>query len=175
MPASGNFPIKNALQSTLGGGAGDAFIAKFAFGQGQVTTSADTTTLSSSASSSTIGQMVTFTATVAPAAGTTGTPTGTVTFEEGTTVLGTATLGTSGTATFSIATLAVGSHTITAAYGGDANFAASSGTTLEAVSQAGSTTTLAASPNNVTAGQAVTFTATVTPAAPDRPPHRRAP
>ena len=126
----GNFPIQNALQSTQGGGAGDAFIAKFAFGQGQVTTSADTTTLGSSQSSSTIGQMVTFTATVTPGSGTTGTPTGTVTFGEGTTVLGTATLGTNGTATFSIATLAVGSHTITAAYGGDANFASSSGTTV---------------------------------------------
>ena len=161
----GNFPIQNALQSTQGGGAGDAFIAKFAFGQGQVTTSADTTTLRSSPSSSTIGQMVTFTATVAPGSGTTGTPTGTVTFEEGATVLGTATLGTSGTATFSIATLGVGSHTITAVYGGDANFATSSGITPEAVSQAGSTTTLAASPNAVTVGQAVTLTATVTTAA----------
>ncbi len=161
----GNFPIENALQSTQGGGAGDAFIAKFAFGQGQVTTSADTTTLRSSQSSSTLGEMVTFTATVAPASGTTGTPTGTVTFEEGTTVLGTATLGTSGTATFSAATLAVGSNTITAAYSGDANFVTSSGTTVEAVSQAGSTTALAASPNTVTAGQAVTFTATVTPEA----------
>ncbi len=159
----GSFPIENALQPTLGGGESDAFIAKFAFGQGQVTTSADTTTLRSSRSSSTLGQMVTFTATVAPGSGTTGTPTGTVTFEEGTTVLGTATLGTSGTATFSIATLAVGSHTITAAYGGDANFATSSGTTVEAVSQAGSTTTLAASPNTATAGQTVTLTATVTP------------
>ena len=152
----GNFPIQNALQSTQGGGAGDAFIAKFAFGQGQVTTSADTTTLRSSASSSTIGQMVTFTATVAPGPGTTGTPSGTVTFEEGTTVLGTATLGTNGTAIFSLASLAVGSHTITADYGGDANFAASSGTTPEVVSQAGSTTTLAASPSTATAGQTVT-------------------
>ncbi len=159
----GNFPIQNALQSTQGGGAGDAFIAKFAFGQGQVTTSADTTTLRSSQSSSTLGQMVTFTASVAPAAGTTATPTGTVSFEEGTTVLGTATLGTSGTATFSVASLAAGSHTITAAYGGDANFATSSGTTVEAVSQAGSTTALAASPSTSTAGQTVTFTATVTP------------
>ncbi len=103
----GNFPIKNALQSTLGGSS-NAFIAKFAPGQVQVTPSADTTTLRSSPSSSTIGQMVTFTATVTPDAGSTGTPTGTVTFEEGTTVLGTAPLGADGTASFSLATLAVG-------------------------------------------------------------------
>ena len=98
----GNFPIQNALQSTQGGGAGDAFIAKFAFGQVKVTPPGDTTTLRSSASSSTIGQMVTFTATVTPNAGSTGTPTGTVTFDEGTTVLGTAPLGADGTAIFSI-------------------------------------------------------------------------
>jgi hypothetical protein len=89
---------------------------------------ATTTTLSSSAlSGSSFGQTVTFTVTVTPAAGSTGTPTGTVTFEEGTTVLGTAPLGTDGTATFSTATLAVGSHTITAVYSGDANFATFSG------------------------------------------------
>ena len=160
---SGSFPFENALQSTLGGGEDDAFIAKFT--TGQVTSSADTTTLRSSASSSTIGQMVTFTATVTPGSGSTGTPTGTVTFEEGTTVLGTATLGANGTANFSIATLALGSDTITADYGGDANFAISSGTTPEAVSQAGTTTTLSASPNNTTVGQVVTLTATVAPGA----------
>ena len=126
---SGNFPIQNAFQSAFGGGDSDAFIAKFGVGQVQVTPSADTTTVSSSPSSSTIGQMVTFTATVTPTTGSTGTPTGTVTFEDGTTVLGSAPLD-NGTATFSIATLAVGSHTITADYGGDTNFATSSGTTI---------------------------------------------
>jgi Bacterial Ig-like domain (group 3)/Beta-propeller repeat len=160
---SGNFPIKNAFQSTFAGLDSNAFIAKLASGQGQVTLSADTTTLRSSPSSSTIGQMVTFTATVTPNAGSTGTPTGTVTFEEGATVLGTAPLGSDGTATCSTATLAVGSHSITAAYSGDATFATSSGTTVQAVNQAESATTLAASPNTATAGQTVTLTATVTP------------
>ena len=159
-----DFLIQNALQSTPGGGESDAFIAKFAFGQGPVTPFADTTTLSSSPSSSTVGQMVAFTATVTPNAGSTGTPTGTVTFDEGTTVLGTALLGADGTASFSLATLAVGSHTITADYSGDANFAGGSGTTTEAISQAGTATSLAASPSTSTAGQAVTFTATVTSA-----------
>ncbi len=162
---SGNFPIENAFQSTFTGYDSNAFIAKFGSGQVQVTPSADTTTLGSSPSSSTTGQMVTFTATVAPAAGSTGTPTGTITFEEGTSVLGTAPLGADGTATFSSATLAVGSHTITAVYSGDANFATSSGTTVQAITQAGTTTSLAASPSTSTAGQTVTFTATVTSAA----------
>ena len=75
---------------------------------------------------------MTFTATVTPDARSTGTPTGTVTFEEGTTVLGTVPLD-NGVATFSIATLAVGSHTITAVYSGDADFATASGVTTETV------------------------------------------
>ena len=53
-----------------------------------------------------------------------GTPTGTVTFMDGTTTLGTGTLSTTNgvtTATFSTTTLAVGSHSITAVYSGDTN------------------------------------------------------
>lgn len=51
-----------------------------------------------------------------------GTPTGTVTFLEGRTVLGVATVG-GGGASISVSTLGVGSHTITASYGGDGNYA----------------------------------------------------
>ena len=47
-------------------------------------------------------------------------------------MLGTSSLD-NGVATFSIATLAVGSHTITAVYSGDANFATASGVTTETV------------------------------------------
>jgi len=60
---------------------------------------------------------VTFTATV------TGTgATGTVTFKDGETVLGSSTL-TNGTATYATSTLSAGTHSITAVYGGDPNFA----------------------------------------------------
>src|SRR5262249_38687888 len=51
-----------------------------------------TTTLASSISSSVYGQTVTFTATVAPWLPGAGTPTGTVTFMDGSTILGTGTL-----------------------------------------------------------------------------------
>jgi hypothetical protein len=47
-------------------------------------------------------------------------PTGTVTFFDGSTILGTATLN-GGAATFSTSELALGQHNITAVYGGDAN------------------------------------------------------
>ncbi|MCP3469353.1 Ig-like domain repeat protein [Bradyrhizobium sp. CCGUVB1N3] len=81
------------------------------------TTKAVTTiSLSSSTTSPAAAQSVTLTATLSGAAS----PTGTVTFKDGTTVLGTATV--SGTiATFSTPGLAMGTHAITATYGGDGN------------------------------------------------------
>jgi hypothetical protein len=61
--------------------------------------------------------------TVSIASTTSGTPTGTVSFFDNGTPLGTATLS-AGTATYSTTALPVGSHVITASYGGDPNFAA---------------------------------------------------
>ncbi len=49
-------------------------------------------------------------------------PTGTVSFSDGTTALGTQTLGADGVAALAISALNPGTHNITAAYGGDANF-----------------------------------------------------
>jgi hypothetical protein len=89
-----------------------------------------TTNLSSSASTAVSGTNITFTSTVAPASGT-ATPTGTVTFADGSTTLETGTLDSTGKATYSTTALATGAHSITAAYGGDANF---SGSTSAAVS-----------------------------------------
>jgi hypothetical protein len=115
-----------------------------------------TTTLTSSASPSTYGNSVTFTATVTSGA------TGTVTFKNGSTTIGTATL-TSGTASFTTSSLGGGSNTITAVYVGDSNYATSTSSTLtQTVNQAASTTTLVSSANPSTAGDTVTFTATVT-------------
>jgi hypothetical protein len=70
---------------------------------------------------STYTQTVTMTITVAPPTGGV-TPTGTVTIDDGSTVLGTATLNGSGVATFTVSTLAVGSHTINVTYNGDSNY-----------------------------------------------------
>jgi hypothetical protein len=80
---------------------------------------ATTTALVSSPNPSLVGQTVTFTATVSGAS-----PTGTVQFRDGATVLGT--VGLSGTtAVLSTAALAQGTHPITAVYSGDANNQAS--------------------------------------------------
>src|SRR5205085_9079019 len=65
------------------------------------------------------GQAITLTATVVAVAPAAGTPSGTVTFFDGATNLGSAALDASGQATLSIASLAVGSHSLSASYSGD--------------------------------------------------------
>ena len=76
-------------------------------------------TMGSSVTTSTQGRLVTFTTTVTSTGAT-----GTVTFEDRGSTLGSSTLS-NGTATYTISTLSVGSHSITAVYSGDAIFAAS--------------------------------------------------
>jgi hypothetical protein len=95
-----------------------------------VVASATTTTPTSSPNPSTPGQAVTFTATVTPAGGATGTPTGIVTFNDGGTAIGTGKVGAGGMATFMTSTLSSGSHTITAVYSGDTNFGGSTSAPL---------------------------------------------
>jgi hypothetical protein len=86
-----------------------------------------TVKLTSSASSVTSGKSVTFTATLT---GSGVKPTGTVTFLDGTTKLGTGTLNGSGVATFATSTLAVGRQSITASYGGDGNYLTATSTAI---------------------------------------------
>ncbi len=75
------------------------------------------------------GNAVKFTATIAVTAPGAGTPTGTVTFLDGSTTLGTGTVS-GGVATFTTSSLAIGVHTITANYAGDGNFNGSSSAVL---------------------------------------------
>src|SRR5205085_233191 len=99
-----------------------------------------------------------------------GTPTGTVTFTEGNTNLGTANLqvfNNQDQATLSLTSLALGSHDIIATYGGDSNFNTSTSSTLtQTVNKAGAATTLSASVNPSVSGQEVTLTAVVSASAP---------
>ena len=122
------------------------------------------TSLVPSPNPSTFGQSVMLTAAVSPVSGT-GTPTGSVTFAEGTTVLGSSTLDANGRATISTSSLTVGTHSITARYNGDSAFSGSSSAPVsQTVNKANTTTTVASNRNPTNAGRAVTFTATVTPA-----------
>src|SRR6185312_12374520 len=110
---------------------------------------------------STAGQQVTYTATVSPAP-----DGGTVQFSDnGTTITGCGAQPvntTTGVATCSLTYNQVGSHPIVAGYSGDTNFLASSAPLTQTVNAAPSTATaLISSANPSTAGQQVTYTATV--------------
>ena len=125
-------------------------------GIGQSTTN---TTLTSTPNPSTLGQAVKLTALVIPTHS--GTPTGTVTFYDGTAVLGTAPLNL-GAAQLITSTLSGGSHSLTASYGGDAVFLASlSPVVSQVVKQGLPIITLGSSPNPSSVNQTVTFTAIV--------------
>ena len=115
----------------LGNSAGVAHLDVNALGQlaapvGQAVTA---TAVVSSANPSVINQAVTFTATVTG----TGTPTGSVTFKDGTIVLGTASLNASGIAAFSTSALTVATHSITAIYSSDPNFKTSTSAGLSQI------------------------------------------
>ena len=119
-----------------------------------------TTTVSGSPNPSNVGQSVTFTATVTSGGGT---PTGSVTFKDGATTLGSGTVDGTGHATLSTSSLTAGSHSISANFVGTGGYQNSSGNTTQVVNNpAGPTTTTVASNLNPSIqGQAVTFTATV--------------
>jgi len=111
------------------------------------------------------GQTLTLTATVT---GNYSSPTGTVSFYDGTTLLGTGTLtaignGLTSTATFTTTTLNVGTHTITVSYGGSLDFlpSASTAATITVLPQSTVTTLIGVS-NPSYVGLPVIFTATVT-------------
>ena len=131
------------------------------------TLTATTTALTSSASSIVAGGSLTLTATITGASGSTGTPTGTVNFVDGTTSLGSPTL-TAGTASVTTTALAAGSHSITAVYSGDSAFGTSTSSGLTISVTAPPVTpafsiTLTNATATVARGSNVTDTVTITP------------
>jgi hypothetical protein len=125
-----------------------------------------TTSLNSSLNPAPYGQSVTFVATVTNISSTSGTPTGTITFTDGTTVVVTQPLtsisNTAAAASFSTSTLSVGTHPITATYNPTGGFSASTASLTEIINGLASATTLTAAPNPALFGQTVTLTAAVT-------------
>jgi Glycoside hydrolase family 44/Bacterial Ig-like domain (group 3) len=123
------------------------------------------TSLTASAAQINLGQSVIFTVGVVPSAG--AAPTGTVTLLDGSTSLGTASLS-NGAATFTITSLTAGTHSITASYAGDSADGASTSSAVSVQvngAQLQSTAvTLVASPASGVSGQAISLTASVTPA-----------
>jgi hypothetical protein len=124
------------------------------------------TTLTSSLNPANAGQTVTFTATVTGASFSGLPPAGSVSFSDGTTVLGTAPLvsssGGASTAAFSISTLAVGTHSITAAYVPAAGYATSAATLTQTINPAPVDFTITLASPSVTLQTYQTSTTTVT-------------
>jgi hypothetical protein len=119
---------------------------------------ATTTTLAANINPSVYGQSVTLTAGVSA---TSGTPTGTVTFFDGASSLGTGTLS-AGSASLTVSSSTVGAHTLTASYGGATSYATSTSSALtQTVNKAASSVSVGSSLQTSTYGGSVTFTATV--------------
>jgi hypothetical protein len=115
------------------------------------------TALILSANPSNYGESVILTAQVSSS----GTPTGTVTFRNGTSTLGTATLS-GGTATLATTKLPLGTNSVTAEYNGDsANSKSLSPVLSQQVVAATISLTLTSSPNPSEAGKSVKLTATL--------------
>lgn len=115
-------------------------------------------TLTSSLNASSLGQSVTFTANITSYSGT---PTGSVTFTDGSTTIATVALNSTGTATTVDTALTVGTHTITVTYVPTGSFLASNATLAQQVNADVAIDVLTASPNPALVGSAVTLTATV--------------
>lgn len=111
-----------ATNATAAGATLGNYDVTYIAGNLAITKAPTTTTLTSSPSPQAAGQTVTLTATVTAVAPTVGIPNGTVTFMDGATTLGTATVDGSGVAVFTTTALAVGPHSISASYSGSSNY-----------------------------------------------------
>ncbi|MGA7155463.1 MAG: Ig-like domain repeat protein [Acidobacteriaceae bacterium] len=121
-----------------------------------------TSALASSSSTDTVGNDLTFTATVTSADGLS--PTGTVKFMNGATILGSGSVGANGTAILSLSSLAPGTYTIVAVYSGDTDDAASTSSALsETIQQIPTATTLTANTNPISAGAMLNLNVDVAP------------
>jgi sugar lactone lactonase YvrE len=150
----GQYPVT----VTLTGPAATDYTVTLTSGTGSVTIekAASSVTLTSSNPAPFLGAPITFTAQAVSS--TTGTPTGTVSFYDGTTLLTTAPI-TQGSATYTYTGLA-GAHSITAVYSGDPNFTTSTSTavaeTVGSITDFTLTSTGAAI-QSVTLGKSVTY------------------
>ncbi|WP_263380975.1 Ig-like domain repeat protein [Granulicella paludicola] len=115
--------------------------------------------VSSSVNPSIAGNTVAFTAKVVGSGN--NVPTGSLTFTDGSVLLGSAPLDATGAATVQSATLSVGSHTITVNYAGDNNYYAATGTLLQIVQSATTQIVLNTSANPTIYGKPLSLTATL--------------
>jgi hypothetical protein len=133
------------------------------WGAAAVGSTPTSTTLKVAPSPAAFGQSVTLTAAVSAASGA---PTGSVQFLDGTSILGSSTLNAQDTATFTTTSLAAGTRSLTAQYGGDTTFAASTSGALSLTVTSGTpdfSITSVPALGSVGAGASATATLTLTP------------
>lgn len=124
-----------------------------------------TTTIASSANPTVYGQAATLSSTVTSLSGS-GTPTGSITFDDGTSSVGSASLS-NGQAALTLSSLGVGSHSLTAVYSGDANFLGSTSAPLsQVVNQASTAIALSSSSTPSNLNGSITLTARLSVVAP---------
>jgi hypothetical protein len=164
--APGAYPISAAL---TGSAAGNYTVTLTVAANVTITQASSATLLTTSTATPYQAVPITLTATVSDSStGSTGSPTGTVSFYDGTTLLGTSPI-TAGVATLSTAAFPIGASTATAVYSGDKNFAVStSGGVIETVSSADFTFVLVPSSGSpavqtVAPGGSATYNFTVSP------------
>ena len=166
-PSISNLPLGNHTVSAVYGG--DASFG----GSTSPTTSflvrnpplPTTTTQTVSPGNAAFGQALALSASVAAGSG--GTPTGTVTWSEGGTALATATLDGSGVATATLSSLSVGSHSVVATYAGDDVYGGSVAAPRNvSVAKADVEVGLVATDTTTVSGEAVGYTASVSVVAP---------
>lgn len=154
VPAGANpLTVAQAADANHSGNTGSGSLA--------ISKAVSATTLSASSAIVTAGSAVVLTAQVASAAGV---PTGTVTFLNGSTVLGTAMVSSAGLATLTVADLTAGTLSTTASDGGDTNNLVSSSAPVAASIQDFSIAATGGTPSvAVAAGSVSVFTLALTP------------
>lgn len=150
--SSSTFPTTPSAFQTSLKGASDAFVTKIA------TTTSTSLMLDVSPNPASTGEPVTLTA-----SGLNFAATGTISFFDGTTLLGTSSVFHGG-AQLLVDSFSPGIHSLTAVYSGDSQFAGSTSPVINLTVNSNPTlTTLTVSPNPVILGQSVVFTAMISP------------
>jgi hypothetical protein len=170
--APGVYPISAALTGTA---AGNYTVTLTAAANVTITQASSTTLLTTSTATPYQNVPVTLTAAVSDSStGSTGSPTGTVSFYDGAALVGTSPVN-AGVATLTNAVLPLGASTVTAVYSGDSNFAGSTSSGVsETVSGADFTFVLvpsvgSPSTQTVAPGGTATYNFTVSPSLPTFP------
>jgi Bacterial Ig-like domain (group 3)/Putative Ig domain len=122
-------------------------------------------TVTSSLNPSTVGQSVTFTASIAAANGL-APPSGTIQFSDGATPLGSPIPVVLSQASYTTSALTIGSHAISASYSGDSEFPSTAGNFGQVVNRLATTLTLSSSPSAPLSNQTVGIAAQLGPQAP---------